>query len=453
MLVVFRQFLTLRESFAQLVHAANYDALTGLPNRRRLEQELSRELALARRRRTQGALLILDMDDLKAVNDSLGHHAGDELLRQTARTLNERLAAGHFVARLSGDEFCVLLRQSRPSEARTVAHWILQMLRQRTMVIGGVSVRATGSIGIALLPEHGATVDDLLAHADLAMYEAKAAGGNTLRVYDPLSGAQELSNSRLRWKHQISQALEKDLFVLYGQPIVDLRTGQVHTYELLLRMLDDHGRLQAPPAFLDTAERFGLIHEIDRWVLRQAIRLLAEQQERGQQIRLAVNLSAKAFERTDLLQMIEGQLAAAGVSATSLVLEVTETAAIADLDKAAMFITGLKRLGCQFALDDFGVGFSNMRQLKHLAVDYLKIDGSFISDLCRDDADRHLVAAFVQVAQALKKQTVAEFVQDEETLQALREIGVDFGQGYYLGRPAPVASFLAAGPVGELRAA
>ena len=453
LLVVLRQFLTLRDNLAQLVYAANYDSLTSLPSRRRLEEEVSRELAQARRRATGGALLILDVDDLKAVNDSLGHHAGDDLLRQFAQALREELPEECTVARLGGDEFCVLISPARSHKAREVAKGILQLLRQRTFVIEGEPVHVTSSIGTALLPEHGKSVNDLLAHADLAMYEAKAAGGNATRMYDPLAGGQELSGSRLRWKHRIGEALEKDLFVLYAQPIIDLRTGEVHEYELLLRMQDEQEGLLLPAEFLDVAERFGLIYDIDRWVLRQAIRLIAEQREAGHQVRLAVNLSGKTFLRSDLVQMIEGQLQAAGVPGDSLIIEVTETAAIGDLEKATKFISGLKRLGCRFALDDFGVGFANIRRLKHLQVDYLKIDGSFIRDLCADEVDRHLVEAIVEVARVLKKQTVAEFVQDEETLRALREIGVDYGQGYHLGRPAPASSVLWVPGASEGRAA
>jgi diguanylate cyclase (GGDEF)-like protein len=454
MLVVLRQFLTLRDNLGLLVHAANYDALTGLPNRRRFEEEVSRVLAQTRHRRTGGALLLLDVDDLKAVNDSRGHHAGDELLRMLAEALRAELPEEQKLARLTADEFCVLIPQARSHKAREIAKQILQLLRLRTFLIEGEPVRITSSIGIALLPEHGTTVHDLLTHADLAMYEAKAAGGNGSRIYDPLAGGQELSESRLRWKHRIGEALEKDRFVLYAQPIIDLRSGEVHEYELLIRMQDENGGLIPPAEFLDVAERFGLIYDIDRWVLRQAIRLVAEQRERGQQVRLAVNLSAKTFLRSDLVQMIEGQLNAAGVSGDSLILEVTETAAMdPNMEKVDKLISGLKRLGCRFALDDFGVGFANMRRLKHLQVDYLKIDGSFIRNLCADDVDRHLVEAIVEVARVLGKKTVAEFVQDAETLRALREIGVDYGQGYHLGRPAPVAMVLATRQVRESPAA
>jgi EAL domain-containing protein (putative c-di-GMP-specific phosphodiesterase class I) len=290
-------------------------------------------------------------------------------------------------------------------------------------------------------PDHGGTVDDLLRNAGLAIYEAKAAGGNRARVYDPESHAQALTGARLVWKERISGALEEDRFLLYCQPIVDLRTGDLFEYEALLRMVDEDGQILAPTAFLDVAERFGLIGDIDRWVVRRAIGLLADHQRAGRAIRLSVNLSGKAFDDAELLRLIRRELAAAGVD-PRLTLEVTETAAIADLDRAQEFISSLKELGCRFALDDFGVGFSSFSQLKHLPVDYLKIDGSFVRDLPRDEVDQRLVKTMVDLARALGRQTIAEFVQDEETVQLLRALGADYGQGNHLGQPVPAAEIL-----------
>jgi EAL domain-containing protein (putative c-di-GMP-specific phosphodiesterase class I) len=245
------------------------------------------------------------------------------------------------------------------------------------------------------------------------------------------------------WKQRIVDALERDRFVLYAQPIVSVRTRGVHEYELLLRMLDDDGRALLPVEFIGVAERFGLITEIDRWVVRQAVRLLGDQGRLGAQTRLAVNLSGHAFEDAELLPLIRRELAVRNVRPDFLTLEVTETAAIADMDRAEMFIGSLKKLGCRFALDDFGVGFSSFSHLKQLPVDYLKIDGSFIRELPSDEADQHLVRAMVDVARGLGKETIAEFVQDEATMKLLQELGVDYGQGFYLGRPSPAVETLA----------
>ena len=442
-LVILRQFLTLRDNLALLVRAANFDDLTGLPNRRRFEEDMRRHLSQSRGREAQGALFLLGLDDLKAINDSVGHRAGDEVIVKVARVLDEQRTEGARLARLEGDEFVVLLPNAGPQDAETAARRLLQTLRERPIVLEGQILRTTASAGIALLGQHGATVDGLLGCADLAMYEAKAAGGNMARLYDPSSGSQALSESRLMWKHRIGDALEHDGFLLLYQPIVNLRNGAVHEYEALLRMQDGAGQLITPGTFLPIAERFGLINDIDRWVLQQAIRLLARRQRQGLPTRLAVNLSGKAFEDHDLLPFIERELAASAADPTLLTLEVTETAAIADMRHAQQFIGSLRRLGCRFALDDFGVGFSSFAHLKHLAVDYLKIDGSFIRDLPRDQVDRQLVKAIVDLARGLGRQTVAEFVQEGETVRLLREIGVDYGQGYYLGKPGPVPELTA----------
>ncbi|MBI4570602.1 MAG: bifunctional diguanylate cyclase/phosphodiesterase [Chloroflexi bacterium] len=442
-LVILRQFLTLRDNLALLVRAANFDDLTGLPNRRRFEEELRRYLPQVRRQGARGALLRLGLDDLKAVNDGVGHSAGDEVIIKVAQVLRQRSPAGAKLARLAGDEFAVLLANTNHREAEQQAEVLLQALRDQPIVLGGQIVHTTASAGVALMPDHGTTVDDLLGRADLAMFEAKKVGGNLAIVYNPQSDNQALSEARLVWKERIRDALEQERFVLYRQPIVELRSGALHQYELLIRMLDEQGDVVPPGMFLDVAERFGLIHEIDRWVLREAVRLLAEQGRRGDSTRLAVNVSGKTFQDDGLLPFIQRELAATGVDPALLIVEVTESAAISDLERAQEFITSLRKLGCRFALDDFGVGFSSLYQLKHLPVDYLKIDGAFIRDLPKDQVDQHDVRAIAGLARGLGRQTIAEFVQDDETVRLLREFGVEYGQGYHLGKPEPVPQLLA----------
>jgi len=441
-LVILRQFLTLQDNLTLLTRAANFDRLTGLPNRRRFEESL-RRVGQGSHRDTRGALLLLGLDDLKAVNDGLGHKAGDEVLLRVAQLLGDQVTEDKWVARLEGDEFALLLPAADVHQAEVVARTLLQKMREQPILIGGQVVRTTASAGIALVGEHGTTADRLLGCADLAMFEAKAAGGNSVRLYDAASGAQALSEARLRLKQRISDALERDRFVLYVQPIVHLRRRETSEYEVLIRMLDERGELVPPAEFLDIAERFGLINEIDRWVLRHAIRLLGEQRRLGRSAGLAVNLSGHAFDDDDLLPLIRRELIQRDVRPELLTLEVTESAAIADLGRAQKFIASLRSLGCRFALDDFGVGFSSFSHLKHLPVDILKIDGSFIRDLPRDEVDQHLVKAIVDVARCLDRRTTAEFVQDEETVELLRQIGVDYGQGYHLGRPAPATEVLA----------
>ncbi len=421
---------------AQLVDLANYDALTGLFNRRRFSEEIEQQLSTARRYDLHGAVLFLDVDQFKDVNDSRGHRAGDEILIGLALLLRERLRDSDVIARLGGDEFAILLPHTGDVEARRVADDVLEAIRTHSFMAGGMPLRLSASVGVALFPEHGTTVGELLSRADLAMYQAKDEGRNRLCMFEPDGDWQAAVESRVGWYQRIHEALERDLFVLHAQPMLDLRTGKVTQYELLLRAVEVNGELVLPGVFLDIAERSGLIQEIDRWVVRRAIRMLGEHRAAGESLKLSVNLSAQAFGDRDLLSIIQAELNAAAVDPASLILEVTETAAIANMDDAQRFVRTLQAMGCGFALDDFGVGFSSFSHLKYLPVDYLKIDGSFIRDLPRNPIDQQLVRAIVTVARALGKQTIAEFVNDDETIRLLTEYGVDFAQGYHIGMPA-----------------
>jgi diguanylate cyclase (GGDEF)-like protein len=428
----------------QLMDLANHDPLTGLFNRRRFNEELERHLSTARRYGMTGALLFLDLDQFKDVNDSRGHRAGDDLLVALARLLRERLRETDVIARLGGDEFAVLLPHTEPQEASMVAHAILDGIRSQTFTIAGSPFGVTASIGVALFPLHASAASELLSCADLAMYEAKEQGRNRVSVFAHDLDWQARIESRIGWQHRIREALEHDRFVLHAQPILDIRTGAVSQYELLIRAAEVGGELVLPSVFLGIAERSGLIQEIDRWVVRRAINTLAEQQAAGNAVRFEVNLSAKAFADHELLPMIQRELAETAIDPSNLVLEVTETAAIANLDEARRFIETLQAMGCKFALDDFGVGFSSFAHLKYLPVDYLKIDGSFIHELSRNVVDQHLVQAIVDVARSLGKQTIAEFVNDDDTVYLLQKYGVDFAQGFHIGRPRPLEEILSA---------
>lgn len=423
---------------SQLLQIANHDPLTGLFNRRRFDEELERDLSEAQRYDLHGALLFMDLDQFKDVNDSRGHHAGDELLSALARLLRDRLRATDVAARLGGDEFAVLLPHTGTEQAEAVAADLLNAIRNHVFIVGGAPLRITASIGVAVFPDQTAGAGEFLSRADLAMYRAKDEGRDRCCLFTPSGDWQAQIESRIGWHQRVREALENDRFVLHAQPIMNLADGRIRQYELLLRLDGGGGEFVLPGLFLDVAERSGLIQDIDRWVVRRAIDLLAEHQSAGRGLQLEVNLSGKAFADHELLQMIQDKLTAAAVDPASLILEVTETAAIANIDEAQKFVRTLKALGCGFALDDFGVGFSSFSHLKHLPVDYLKIDGSFIRDLAHNATDQHLVQAMVSVARGLGKRTIAEFVGDDETLSLLREYGVDFAQGYFIGRPAPL---------------
>jgi diguanylate cyclase (GGDEF)-like protein/PAS domain S-box-containing protein len=429
---------------SQLVQLANHDPLTGLFNRRRFDEELERYVSEAQRYDLHGVLLFIDLDQFKDVNDSRGHHAGDELLSALVRLLRERLRATDVVARLGGDEFAILLPHIDAEQAQAVAADLLDAIRNHTFAVGGAPLRITASIGIAVFPDQAGSAGEYLSRADLAMYRAKDEGRDRACLFTPDGDWQAQIESRIGWHQRVREALEKDRFVLHAQPIMDLADGRISQYELLLRLDGGGGEFVLPGVFLDIAERSGLIQEIDRWVVRRAIRLIAEYRSVAKEVRLEVNVSAKAFADQELLQLIQRELIATRIDPASLILEVTETAAISNIDGAQQFVRTLKTLGCGFALDDFGVGFSSFSHLKHLPVDYLKIDGSFIRDLARNTVDQHLVQAMVGVARGLGKRTIAEFVGDDDTLQLLRGYGVDFAQGYFLGRPAPLHDVLSA---------
>ncbi|HYF95258.1 MAG TPA: EAL domain-containing protein [Symbiobacteriaceae bacterium] len=421
-----------------LKYLADYDSLTSLFNRRRFQEELEKHLAEARLNGTAFALLFMDFDQFKFVNDTLGHQAGDELLRGISTLLTDLLQETAIISRLGGDEFALILPGAGHDRAERTAQEIVQAVRESVHSIGGHPVGITVSIGVVLYPDNGKTAEELLALADQAMYQVKEGGRNHYRVYRPEAERDSTVGTRLNWERRIRSALEEDRFELHFQPVLDLEQGRVVQYEVLLRMVDDDGSLIRPRAFVDVAESFGLIHSIDRWVVRHAIGAIARKRESHPQLVLAVNLSGKAFSDPDLLALIRTELAQSGVGAGQLVLEITETAAIRDFDRARQFIVALREMGCRFSLDDFGVGFASFNYLKHLPVDFVKIDGSFIEHLAGNQGDRQLVQAIVAAAHALGKQTIAESVCDPESVRILKRFGVTCIQGNYLAAASPL---------------
>lgn len=435
----------------QLRYLADHDSLTGLFNRRRFAQELEREIASARRYQTGGALLVLDLDNFKYMNDSAGHAVGDELIRGVASALREKLRETDHLARLGGDEFAVLLPHATEAHAVSVAENLLEVVSAGvTLVTDRGPRRTSASIGVAVFGDlaHRASAEQLLIEADVAMYEAKEAGRDRLVVYKPDEDRRDAMEQRLTWSNRITQALEEDRFVLYAQPIVPLGESEasIERYELLLRMVGDDGDLIPPSTFLFVAERFGLIEAIDRWVVRNAISTAAERNRVGTPTAVSVNLSAKSIGNTELVDVIRSELDNTGIDPSLLVFEVTETAAIERIDNAKHFARALRSLGCQLAIDDFGSGFATFYYLKHLEFDVLKIDGEFVKNLPRSTTDQLVVRSLVDIARGLGKRTIAEFVSDEATLEVLKRFGVDFAQGFHLGCPGPLTGVTAAEP-------
>ena len=423
----------------ELGYLVEHDPLTGLLNRRGFVRELTQQIAYARRYGDGGAVLFLDLDDFKYVNDTLGHSTGDEVISDLARVVRKRLRETDIFARLGGDEFAVLLPHTSVSEAETVSNSLLEAVRDGCALSPGEGRRVTISVGITGFQEPGKdlTPDDILIDADVAMYAAKEAGKDRVAVAS--KATKERMRSRITWAERVRRAVQDGLFELYCQPIVKLANDSVSQWELLLRLPGDGGELILPAQFLYTAERSGLILDIDRWVLSQAMQLIAEQRDTGCEVRLEVNLSGRSVGDPELLTLIEHGLKDRAINPANLILEVTETAAIANMDRARAFATKLRALGCGFALDDFGAGFGSFYYLKHIPFDYVKIDGEFIRNLPSSSTDQLILDSIVQMSKGLGKYTIAEFVGDSETVQLLKEHGVDYAQGYHLGKPRPVS--------------
>jgi len=428
----------------RLRHMADHDQLTGLFNRRRFDEQLKRELARAGRYAAHSAVLSIDIDNFKGINDSAGHAAGDAILVQVARVLGHRFRSSDVVARLGGDEFAVLLSAVGVDEARAAAEDLLTEIRNSPATYGGRPFRISASIGVTAFESDDATAGEVLVNADLAMYAAKTAGRDRVVVYTAPEARKARAMAKLTWSQRIQDALDRDRFVLHLQPILELATGEIKHGELLLRMKGERGKLIAPGAFLPAAERFGLIHAIDRWVVARAIQLVG--QSMGAIPQVGINLSGESVVGDpELLRMIERELERSSVDPSKLIFEVTETAAIANMPEATEFARGLTDLGCSLALDDFGTGFGSFYYLKHLPVSYVKLDGEFIQNLPRSEVDEHMVKAIVGVSQALGIKTVAESVADAETIGLLQKHQVDYAQGYFVGKPAPLSTALADG--------
>jgi diguanylate cyclase (GGDEF)-like protein/PAS domain S-box-containing protein len=432
----------LKRQEEQLLHLAAHDPLTGLHNRREFNVILDRHLSQAKRYGGEGAILWMDLDGFKEINDGLGHKVGDELLASLAHRMKSTIRESDVLARLGGDEFAILYPTVDSIQAQSAATRLLGAIRQHTANIQGQAIRTTASMGIVLFPEHGMQPTELLMQADMAMYRAKEQGRNRFCVYSPDQENTEAPEQRIDWLRLVREALENDGFVLYAQPILDLKTGATTRYEILLRLLDCDGGIIPPGAFLDIAEQFGLSGDIDRWVLGKTAEILSDELIMQKGISFAVNLSPRTMTDREFLELISDMPSLDVIGPVRLVMEITETAAIYNVHVAKDFLRVLHGQGYEFALDDFGMGFSSFYQLKNLDVDYLKIDGSFIRNLQHDPVDKHLVLAMVHLARSLGKQTVAEFVEDQETLDMLREIGVDCAQGFHIGRPRPLSEIL-----------
>lgn len=421
---------------ARLQYLVGHDDLTGLANRRRLEQILEVASLNAQASGQPLSLLYLDLDRFKLINDREGHGAGDRSLILVANTLRKHAGPGTHLARISADEFALLLEGADRERARRLAETIRAELESLRYESRGRRYTLSASIGVATM-EGGVAGRgaELLAQADQACYSAKREGRNRVHVYAETDGALADMEHDSRWGERLRRALEAGGLVLAFQPVVRLRDHAVTHYEVLVRLREDDGSLVLPGEFLPAAERLGLMPELDREVVRRTLELIARLPERLGTLGFNVNLSGHTLHDSAFVDFVREALSRSGVPGRRITFELTETAAIADPERAGEALGQLRALGCRVALDDFGSGFSTYTYLKRFPVDYLKIDGGFIQQLAWDSVDQALVRSIVEIARALEKETVAEFVGDEETLELVRRYGIHYAQGYHLGRP------------------
>lgn len=428
-----------RRAAAQLAHQARHDALTGLINRREFDQRLQNLLDSPDIGERRHALLYLDLDQFKIVNDTCGHTAGDELLRQLSSILQNQLRAADTLARLGGDEFGILLENCAAEPALHVAEALRQAVSEFHFVWHDKTFTVGASIGLVSFGGDIRCQTDILSAADTACYVAKDTGRNRVHVYRPDDRETASRHGEMQWVGRIRHALAANRFRLYYQPIAPVAGSHALHVELLVRLQDENGEIVPPMAFIPAAERYNLMSLVDRWVIRQALSQFDRlYPETGQPLELcAINLSGTSLSDDTFAEFIKEQLALHPAAAGRICFEITETAAIANLAKAAALIQDLKALGCRFALDDFGSGMSSFGYLKHLPVDFLKIDGGFVKDMVHDQVDAAMVEAINNIGHVMGIRTIAEFVENDAILERLQQLGVDFAQGYGIGKPMP----------------
>lgn len=422
-----------KQAEAQLKHLATHDYLTGIPNRYSFEESLKNTVAKAKRG-MHGALLFIDIDNFKLVNDTKGHSAGDHFLIDVARIIKENIRKSDTLARLGGDEFGVLLEGATVDEARLVAEKLRKIIEENEFCFTNYGCfNLSICIGIVMI-DGTLNSQKLLTLADTALYTAKEKGRNRIVLLDPNEETTSKFAAINQLVARVNRAVKEDKFVLHFQPVVGVDNGETLYHEALLRLQGEEGELISPGTFIPAAERFGLMPQIDRWVVGASLDIMRQHPD----LRLFVNISGLSLSEESLLGYIEEMITQCGMEPSRLGFEITETAAVKDMSLARRWIERLKKIGCRFALDDFGIGFSSFSYLQMLPVDYIKIDGSFIYNLDKDPSHRALVKAMNTVAHTLGKKTIAEYVENGEVLKALQKLKVDCAQGYFLGSPKSI---------------
>ena len=428
------------ESEQRFAYLAQFDPLTGLPNRNLFRDRLTQAIGRAQREERMTALVFLDLDRFKEINDTFGHAAGDRVLKDIAARLVSCLRESDTIARLGGDEFIVVLEEILDvSQAESAARKILSVFSQ-PVSLEGTDFYVTPSIGIAIYPADGVDGDTLLKHADIAMYQAKNEGRNNFQFYS--SALSSAASDRLTVESSLRKALERNEFVLFYQAVVDLATSRISSAEALLRWRHPEWGLVAPDRFMKVAEQTGLIIPIGEWVMHEACRQLMEWRKAGvPTVEIAVNLSARQFRKTDLISMVSAALSANSINASQLKIEITESLLMENPDESIVMLHKLKAMGMQIALDDFGIGYSSLSYLKQFPIDILKIDQSFVHGVPNNSGDSAMVKAMISLAHSLGLTTTAEGAETEEQIKFLRDHGCDRAQGYFFSRPIPAEEF------------
>lgn len=422
----------LQNRAAKLEWLAGHDHLTELPNRRSFEQLLQKRIRL----QIAGCLMLMDLDNFRYVNDLSGHHCGDQMLLQITELLQRIIPENAILARFSGNQFAIYIDDLSPPLAKRFAERINYRLGELKVAGREVIHTASMSIGLVVFPEHDTTYAGLISKADMCVYQAKSQGKHCSVIYEPEHQNGDLIQRQF-WLDLAQHAIERQQTVLYFQPIKDNRINQIRHYEVLLRIRDENGQMISPFELILAAENNGYIFEIDLWVVRAALSRLAINLEHNCRDRLAINLSARSFGTPSVIAQIVAEIEHRSIPGELIIFEITETAALPDFAKAQEHIEKLKSMGCAIALDDFGVGYSSFHSVRELALDYVKIDGSFVLDILDNHKNRYFVRSLCRIARDLGLLTIAEYVENEQLSHELHRIGVDFSQGYYIGKPMP----------------
>ncbi len=442
----------------ELKWQANHDPLTKLVNRKYMEEAVDQDVQRLKRSNEHSALLYLDLDRFKYINDTIGHAAGDQLLIEVGQQLKKRLRKSDLLARLGGDEFGILLRNIKQNKVFEVADEFRNILANYEFIREGRIYKVHASIGVSMIDKETKSYGEVLSNADIACHIAKGTGRNATHIYTHEQDDKMAMDIELGWSTRLHQALEEDNFQLYYQPILALadldlddlpsegnlceylsKTQSRHcdTYEVLLRLHNNHGEAISPNAFLPTAERFNMMPDIDKWVIQAVMKRMAQLDKENQEVTFTINLSGQSLDPAMLVPLISEGIEKYKLNPSRFLFEITESCAVHDIYSACGLIDQLSRIGCRFALDDFGSGYCSFSHLKRLPVDYIKIDGMFVKDILTDPMDMAIIRSITNIAHTLGKQTVAEFVESADVIRLLKECGVDYIQGFYVAKPNP----------------